>query len=133
MNKSYALYNEFVSLTHAYSLKLLGFNYPVLAYYIPSLKWGKLCFPDDAGIAINMNGETHNSEECISAPLYQQAFQFLIEKYPLTYSIIKNVNAYMININGIIIKNINGITFNTYNEAQKAALNILIDNIFDKL
>jgi hypothetical protein len=72
---------DFIPYEQALELKELGFNEKCAAHYLGEgeeyleLKW--LIYRNDS---ININN-------CIQAPLYQQAFRFFREKYGFTYSI----------------------------------------------
>jgi hypothetical protein len=71
--------NEFIAYEQALELKELGFNEECAAHYLDvddlELKWK---------IYRNLSFNTNN---CLQAPLYQQAFRFFREKYECSYSI----------------------------------------------
>ena len=70
--------NEFTPYEQALDLKKLGFNEECLAFYNSTLKTpNELLYPQYGGEVGNWNVENH----LISAPLYQQAFRWFIEKY----------------------------------------------------
>jgi hypothetical protein len=70
---------EFIPYEQALELKELGFNEKCAAHYLDKddleLKWK---------IYRNLS---FNTDNCVQAPLYQQAFRFFREKYEFTYSI----------------------------------------------
>jgi hypothetical protein len=70
---------EFIPHEQALELKELGFNEECAAHYLDvddlELKWK---------IYRNLSFNTNN---CLQAPLYQQAFRFFREKYECSYSI----------------------------------------------
>jgi len=70
---------EFLPYEEALALKELGFNEKCAAHYLDEddleLKWE---------IYRNLS---FNTDNCVQAPLYQQAFRFFREKYGCTYSI----------------------------------------------
>ena len=70
---------EFIPHEQALELKELGFNEECAAHYLDvddlELKWE---------IYRNLSFNTNN---CLQAPLYQQAFRFFREKYECSYSI----------------------------------------------
>ena len=70
---------EFIPYQEAKDLKELGFNEKCAAHYLDEddleLKWE---------IYRNLS---FNTDNCVQAPLYQQAFRFFRENYGCTYSI----------------------------------------------
>jgi hypothetical protein len=70
---------EFIPYEQALELKELGFNEKCAAHYLGEddleLKW-----------KIYRN-DSINTDKCIQAPTYSQAFRFFREKYDFTYSI----------------------------------------------
>jgi len=70
---------EFLPYQEALDLKELGFNEKCAAHYVDEddleLKWK---------IYRNLS---FNTDNCVQAPLYQQAFRFFREKYDFRYSI----------------------------------------------
>ena len=70
---------EFIPYEQALELKELGFNEKCAAHYLDvddlELKWE---------IYRNLS---FNTDKCIQAPLYQQAFRWFRENYNFTYSI----------------------------------------------
>ena len=73
---------EFIPYEQALAIKELGFNEECAAHYLDDddleLKWK---------IYRNLSINTNN---CLQAPLYQQAFRFFREKYECSYSIGRN-------------------------------------------
>jgi hypothetical protein len=121
MNKEFCIYEQ------ALALKDLGFDEPVIAMYkeefkkdlYPTKYWGK---------------DNRNSmwiEGIISAPLYSQAFRWFREKHGL-YPIIDS----FVGVKGVI-KFFYKLpmcdeTFNTYEEAESACLDKLIEIVKNK-
>ncbi len=101
------LKKEFVPHEQSLALKELGFNEPCFGYY------------DEGG---NLYTEM---VEVLKAPLYQQAFRFFREKYNLHYPIQIQGNLWFFekwSLNG----------FKTYEEAELACLNKLIEIVKNK-
>jgi hypothetical protein len=81
--------NEFIPYEQSLELKELGFKEKCAAHYLDEddleLKWE---------IYRNLS---FNTDKCIQAPLYQQAFRWFREKYDFRYSIGKtNISVYHI-------------------------------------
>ncbi len=116
--------NEFIAYEQALELKELGFNEECAAHYLDDddleLKWK---------IYRNLSFNTNN---CLQAPLYQQAFRFFREKYGCTYSIGRTNDVVIhIPINNytttfVLQKN------KTYEEAELACLIKLIEIVKTK-
>ena len=115
---------EFIPHEQALELKELGFKEECSAHYLDDddleLKWK---------IYRNLSINTNN---CLQAPLYQQAFRFFREKYECSYSIGRNNDVVIhIPINNytttfILQKN------KTYEEAELACLIKLIEIVKNK-
>jgi hypothetical protein len=115
---------EFIPHEQALELKELGFKEECSAHYLDvddlELKWK---------IYRNLSINTNN---CLQAPLYQQAFRFFREKYECSYSIGRNNDVVIhIPINNytttfILQKN------KTYEEAELACLKKLIEIVKTK-
>ena len=82
---------EFIPYEQALELKELGFKEECAAHYLDvddlELKWN---------IYRNLS---FNTDKCLQAPLYQQAFRFFRDKYKFTYSI-GNTNIVVIHFLG---------------------------------
>jgi hypothetical protein len=110
---------EFIPHEQALELKELGFNEECAAHYLDvddlELKWK---------IYRNLSFNTNN---CLQAPLYQQAFRFFREKYECSYSIGRTIDVVIhIPINNytttfVLQKN------KTYEEAELECLIKLIE------
>ena len=115
---------EFIPYEQALELKELGFKEECASHYLDQddleLKW-KIY----RNLSINTNA-------CLQAPLYQQAFRFFREKHECSYSIGRNNDVVIhIPINNytttfIIQKN------KTYEEAELACLIKLIELVKNK-
>jgi len=73
---------EFIKYKQALILKELGFDEPCIGWYNPQVNYKKVT--TDKYWAFHLTGEWENFK---SAPLYQQAFRWIRERYPI-YSII---------------------------------------------
>ena len=111
---------EFISYEHALAMKKLGFNevcfgyYNNLGNYLAELKTNSNC-----------NKPGMYDEYC-TVPLYQQTFRFFREKYNLFAPIIDNgLGSYDFRIN--YNSTWSGRIWNTYEEAELACLNKLIE------
>ncbi len=121
---------EIVNYTEALVLKELGFDEPCIACYD---KLNMLAtYSENLFEPKNYN----TSGYCVSAPLYQQAFKWFREKYKIfscimtEYSYGGNISAY--HINGLHQSNISKGDFYTYEEAELACLNKLIEIVKNK-
>jgi hypothetical protein len=118
---------EFCTYEQALVLKELGFDEPCFGFYYPN---GKL-------IQIHTIGFPDDKKDCILAPLYQQAFRWFREKHKLSYSIYPYIeqfkHSYLADIyNGlgkvpILTENRVAVRFYTYEEAESACLDKLIE------
>ena len=113
---------EFVSYEQALALKELGFNEPCLALYVP-LK------DSIYELEIGQSNPNKKKNKLVSAPTFSQAFRWFREKYGLGHMIsgigCETFLVYLINKNGIItIANAK-----TYEEAEQACLDKLIEII----
>ena len=121
---------QFVPYELALELRELGFNEKCFSFYwsTPSLKHHKYL---ESGIRGEVRFGHFNNENRISAPLWQQAFDWFREKYNLHIIIDSNVNnsgyrCCIVNQNNNIYNNIDD-RFNTYNEARLECLKKLIE------
>jgi hypothetical protein len=110
---------EFVPYNLAIQLKELRFDEPCFSYYKEKELKSGYC--------------RNKSDTFCSAPLYQQAFRWFREKYRLAswlYNSHLNVFFYTILKNGRFIKGHD--KFDTYEEAELACLNKLIEIVKSK-
>ena len=113
---------EFIPYEQALTLKDLGFDEDCFCWW--DLHELVYC-------------ETSNSKlkkhliQC-SAPLCQQAFRWFREKYDLKYWIATSNKGYVISVKGISIELFEWEKYKTYEEAELACLNRLIEIIKNK-
>jgi hypothetical protein len=115
--------NEFIPYQQSLELKELGFDEECLfAYY------GKSDLSNFKESDYELCGDRHNSslkDGRVSAPLYQQVFRWFRDNYDLHYNIdyvsAADIFKYELWIKGRIYK------YNTYEEAELACLNKLIE------
>jgi hypothetical protein len=130
---------EFVTYEQALALKELGFDETcIMAYYhlLSEDKKDKLF--------MRYNDNKTNSDNAISAPLYQQAFKFFREKYGLSACALlkmrdsKRVSFYIINeldnrlIQSKFFKSKISNLYKTYEEAELECLKKLIEIVKEK-
>ena len=105
---------EFLPYQEALDLKELGFNEKCAAHYLDvddlELKWR---------IYRNLSFNTNN---CVQAPLYQQAFRFFREKYDFRYSI-GNTNISVVHYGTTQLLQDNA----TYEDAELATIKFFIE------
>jgi hypothetical protein len=116
---------QFVNYKQSLQLKELGFEEPCFARYIKKeFKYGAL------GGVTNFTKEYDNQ---ISAPLYQQVFEWFREKYNIDGWVVPCKNLDDEKSYTFIIDLLNYIEemteYNTYNEAEIACINKLIELI----
>jgi hypothetical protein len=112
---------EFVTYEQAVALKELGFDDGCLAQYVVTL--------DGIGLEI-WNDENYDSWQMrVSAPLKQQAFKFFREKHDLIASITIDEKGfdYTLYVPSNIEEFNDNIVFDTYEEAEQACLDKLIE------
>jgi hypothetical protein len=122
---------EFTDHSAALRLDLLGFNEPCFGYY--------LCKRSDLPVELEITTWVdllpYDSSSC-KAPTYQQAFRFFREKYDLFGCIdlqVCNPSHWFIRIDKIDINDYlyhsedENIQYNTYEEAESACLDKLIE------
>ena len=112
---------EFITYEQAFALKELGFDEPCFGYY------------DEGG---NLYTEM---QEYLPAPLYQQAFKWFREKYKLhphiCYFNDTNVwhgDIYKLENGGLMNQPMELTNYKTYEEAEQACLNRLIEIVKNK-
>jgi hypothetical protein len=122
---------EFVPYELSVKLKVLGFDEPCFGYYINESKELMVTSEKDINYLTGTSNKTF-----ISSPLYQQAFRWFREKYQLfggilsEYSYGGQIHAY--HITGKHQGDISKGDFNTYEEAELAALTRLIEIVESK-
>jgi len=137
---------DFVQYEQALALKELGFDEPCLMFYeqgtsskwlqkgIDDDYWGDYSEPRDWNSIPNKPWKPFC--QCISAPLYQQAFRWFREKYDLDSHISRDYSlreipkqyCYTINTEEGLEESKN---FNTYEEAELECLRQLIEIVKD--
>jgi len=122
---------EFVPYELALKLKVLGFDEPCLGFYsINNQHFKDGYFHISTENPFSTDIEPIQQElRCISAPLYQQAFRWFREKYLLDSWIYcsdenKGYFAIIVSCKRLMFYNENK---NTYEEAEQACLNKLIE------
>jgi len=110
---------EFLPYQESLELKELGFNEKCAAHYIDEddleLKWK---------IYRNLS---FNTDNCVQAPLYQQAFRFFREKYDFRYSI-GNTNISVVHYGTTQLLQNNA----TYEDAELATIKWFIEKAKQK-
>ena len=105
---------EFISYEEALALKELGFNEKCAAHYLDEddleLKWE---------IYRNLS---FNTDNCVQAPLYQQAFRWFREKFNFRYSI-GNTNISVVHYGRTQLLQNNA----TYEDAELATIRFFIE------
>jgi hypothetical protein len=123
---------EFIPYEQALALKELGFDEPFSPFDTFYYRNGYLCEANKNAV------ESFNSfnDEVVLAPLYQQAFKFFREKYGLLGWIEGNEGRkiYMYRIESPIDSDdqLNCFPFRTYEEAEEACINKLIEIVNEK-
>ena len=122
---------EFIPYEQALALKELGFDEPCFAVYIDKT----LTIEDDW--LYSTNQDTFIESSNFSAPLYQQAFRWFREKHDLQASNIMFSNGKydtgITRYKGTQSVWGNGPIYDTYEEAELACLNKLIEIVKEKL
>ena len=116
--------NEFIPYPLALRLKAIGFDEPCLAYF-------------DAEKLFKFPGTTMCNRNfldllTVTTPLYQQAFRWFREKYDLGH-MINGIGheSFIMNIAGVL-HIFNAFAFKTYEEAELACLEKLIELVEQK-
>jgi hypothetical protein len=125
---------EFIPYEQALALKELGFDEPCLGFYYKLnddflLEIPVISYKENKNSIIDETFD--NKSECITAPLYQQAFRWFREKYRLNSTIIPIENEWYF----LISKKGETLTLNrprqcyrnTYEEAELECLKKLIE------
>jgi hypothetical protein len=115
---------EFIPYEQALELKELGFDEPCFKYWVQTY--------NDTHVWMDVHDKALNDDDC-KAPLYQQAFRWFREKY----NIISSTRTYFNEefFYEIYVDAMNEITsdyYNTYEEAELACLNKLIEIVKNK-
>lgn len=130
---------EFIPYTQALELKELGFNEPCWAWYNISDEDVRCCYSEGRSPITNIQEEwnakiDNKPVENIGLPTFSQAFKFFREKYKLHIEI----RSYTARFFTIVIQECKDIVkyieygginlkFNTYEEAEQACLERLIE------
>ena len=113
---------EFIPYKQAVALKKLGFDEPCFGCYDEKTIFG-LTVMSIKQYYTNSKEDTWNC----AAPLYQQAFRWFREKYGLGHMINGiGYESFIMNIGGML-HIFNAFDFKTYEEAELACLNKLIE------
>ena len=120
---------EFVPYEQALELKELGFDEHCFAHFVKHYNEIK-CILNSDDFDEWWSNNSDNLE--VKAPLYQQAFRWVREKYGYDVSIIRRtINAYKFEINLLFVEDIDyhfiDFSFNTYEEAELECLKKLIE------
>jgi len=107
---------EFVSYDQALALKELGFEEECFKKYIAGCLWSNPITPE---VYENIHS---NSSDCL-APLYQQVFRWFRDKHKLVFF----VNMVSINIFYYVIDIYPSDIYKTYEEAENACIDKLIE------
>ena len=113
---------EFVKYEQALALKELGFDEECFDYYNP--------IEHKLNIFGVINSKLDFSKAWIPAPLYQQAFRWFREKYRLSGFIFSYNNTWNWKIDLINVSSEDyskDIKYDTYEEAESACLDVLIE------
>ena len=128
---------EFIPYEQALELKELGFDEVCLGYYdTEGLKVSSDWYlnPHNKNSLFLESHITNNPK--ISAPLYQQSFRWFREKYKLIFHIECDYNIFLGYIHGYIpiysLYPYSGDCYKTYEEAELACLNKLIEIVKNK-
>jgi hypothetical protein len=122
---------EFITYEQALELKELGFDESCFGYYEPN---GELDYIENH-ILKDFPYLAKNSEwqDLVAAPLYQQAFRWFREKYNIISSTRTHFNEeFFYEIYVDVMNEITSDYYNTYEEAELACLNKLIEIVKDK-
>ena len=122
---------EFVKYKQALALKELGFDEPCFGYYTEDKLWRPASYSYE-GTEYPWN----SIWPYITSPIYQQAFRWFREKYKLEPEIMSDMMGYVASIVDrnlplkIRLKPSN--LFQTYEEAEQACLDKLIEKVKSK-
>lgn len=116
--------NEFIPYEQALQLKELGFNEECFGFYDDQHNKDNRLYLSDS---INLKGRFIYTK----APIYSQAFRFFREKYPYRFYILpcSQHKKFLFEItlpSSIVYTSINDNAYDTYEEAEQACLNKLI-------
>ena len=125
---------EFVPYELALKIKELGFDEPCLAVYNnPDFKWVRHLFGWEDDELENVTNTKFANEGFVTTPTYSQCFRWFREKYDM----IHNIDRIFKDEFGYIItpgdkQPINAFNFNSYEEAELACLENLIELVESK-
>jgi hypothetical protein len=122
---------EFIPYQQALALKELGFDEPCFGKYLSSVQSDWKDFELILEMGMNEEFEDNRNiyllEEACSAPTFSQAFRWFREKYGLGHMINGiGYESFIMNIGGVL-HIFNAFDFETYEEAELACLNKLIE------
>jgi len=119
---------HFVTYEQALALKELGFDKPCWCYFVNDVFFDSM-FPKDYDYFEHMNKKM----EYTLAPLKSQVFKWFRENYKIQ-SLIQEylLNTYMYTIDDGINSDISVVGFETYEEAESACIDKLIESIKEK-
>ena len=110
--------NEFCTYEQSLALKELGFDESCLHSY---------------ELKIQFNTSTSYKQEYVSAPLIQQAFRFFRERYGIFFDISVTPHlSFKYVINKYAVNEVESDYYTTYEEAEQACLDKLIELAKDK-
>jgi len=129
------LKKEFVEYTKALELKQLGFDEPCFGHY--QQEWHDDGMTElEPSLQMVISKQHQHAYQICTAPLYQQAFRWFREKYNLDSHIKKDWTDGVFYGYEAIIECEDGFidvgTYNTYEEAELACLNKLIEIVKEK-
>jgi hypothetical protein len=110
---------EFIPYEQALELKELGFDEPCFKYWVQTY--------NDTHVWMDVHDRGLNDDDC-KAPLYQQAFRWFREKYDYAF----HIDMPTTSIFYYVIDAFPSDTYDTYEEAELACLNKLIEIVKEK-
>ena len=122
---------EFISYAEAVALKELGFDDECLAIYTSYSTAMQKYYKNPALLVVRQKSQ-FTQKTAIKAPLYQQAFRWFREKHDLGH-MINGIGheSFIMNIAGLL-HIFNAFDFETYEEAELACLQKLIEIVKNK-
>jgi hypothetical protein len=123
MEKHFATYNQ------ALALKDLGFDEDCLGRWLAITEWEKPT--GEIKLQLGVKVEDYDKNQCL-APLKSQVFEWFREKHGLGHMINgMGYETFIVNIGGIQHV-FNSFNFKTYQEAESACIDKLIESCHDK-
>lgn len=121
---------EFVTYDQALALKELGFDEDCLGRWLAITKWEEPT--GEIKLQLGVKVEDYDKNQCL-APLKQQVFRWFREKHKVQ-SLIQEymLNTYMYTIDDGINSDISVVGFETYEEAEQACIDKLIEIVKNK-